>query len=302
MSFNRQFRNRDKKAALSAIFFLLLVGSLTLFNARSRGGERSIDSTRGCERIWNEKMKYVTESYQKPYIPVVKSRDKAYNRTYYDEFEPVYSCHIERRLGRLGDGGKFICGPDDYFRKNGCFVVSIGSKDDVSFEEEVKAKMDCEIHIFDPTGNVSFTKEQATRAGAKFHAIGLAGQNLTSWSWKRDNRNYLPLYDMITREDILNGVRHIDILKVDCEECEFDAFELIWGDIIQGRYSVGQVQVELHGLSRSYIKRFFEKAKKAGFIVFHKERNGLGCNGYSCVEFSLINIATAREIFEFVHC
>ena len=40
--------------------------------------------------------------------------------------------------------------------------------------------------------------------------------------------------------------RHIDLLKVDCEGCEWDALTRVFGDLRAGNLTVGQIQVELH--------------------------------------------------------
>ena len=72
----------------------------------------------------------------------------------FDPYEKVWDCHIEQRVGRLfGDGGKFVCGPDEYFRSRPCLIYSVGSNGDFSFETDVIRKFGCEVHTFDPTGN-----------------------------------------------------------------------------------------------------------------------------------------------------
>ena len=37
-------------------------------------------------------------------------------------------------------------------------------------------------------------------------------------------------------------------------------------------------------------------------MIFHKERNQWGCNGYTCVEYSLISPAAAKRAFASTHC
>lgn len=106
---------------------------------------------------------------------------------------------------------------------------------------------------------------------------------------------------MEMRTRLAHGGRKIDILKVDCEGCEWDAFKLIFDDVIQGRYRIGQIQIELHGGNFPVIEDFFEHANQANFHIFHKERNHWGCDGYRCLEFSLIGEETALEIFKHTH-
>lgn len=92
--------------------------------------------------------------------------------------------------------------------------------------------------------------------------------------------------------------RTIDVLKIDCEGCEWDTmsplFELISSGI--GIVKVNQVLIELHLRSGpQQLKDFFGNADKAKMRVFHKERNGWGCGGKSCVEYALASETFLRE-------
>ena len=52
------------------------------------------------------------------------------------------------------------------------------------------------------------------------------------------------------------------------------------------------------------VREIFAAAHRAGLAIFHKERNGWGtCNGFLCVEFSLVHVSTqACESFVAMHC
>ena len=61
---------------------------------------------------------------------------------YQAHFEPEFLCAYERRIGRDGDGGKWICDPHRIAQKaasegGGCLVYSVGSNNDFSFEREL---------------------------------------------------------------------------------------------------------------------------------------------------------------------
>jgi hypothetical protein len=74
------------------------------------------------------------------------------NTWYQDNFEPEFSCRQERRVGRKGDGGNWVCDPYRIADSSkGCLVYSIGSSGDASFEKIVKSEISeaCEIHTFD---------------------------------------------------------------------------------------------------------------------------------------------------------
>mgnify|MGYP006092434823 FL=1 len=95
---------------------------------------------------------------------------------YQNNWEPSFTCQHERRVGRMGDGGKWICDPHRIRRRveselaqrtkataaaaaaalpppRGCLVYSVGSDNDFSFEESVRSEISpaCEVHTFDPS-------------------------------------------------------------------------------------------------------------------------------------------------------
>jgi hypothetical protein len=46
----------------------------------------------------------------------------------------------------------------------------------------------------------------------------------------------------------------------------------------------------------------FHSMRRQGFMVFHKERNHWGCDGYMCVEFSIVSPGVAKAEFGATHC
>ena len=70
----------------------------------------------------------------------------------WDYFGPNFNCVSKERVGKIGDGGKWLCGVRTVLpQKNPCVVYSIGSKGEVSFEVGIQEKLPhCKIHIFDP--------------------------------------------------------------------------------------------------------------------------------------------------------
>ncbi len=50
------------------------------------------------------------------------------------------------RVGRMGDGGKWVCGMSRYealSRKRPCTLYSFGVRDESSFENELLSRTDC---------------------------------------------------------------------------------------------------------------------------------------------------------------
>lgn len=72
----------------------------------------------------------------------------------WDLYPPTISCPDVSRVGKVGDGGKWMCGLKwliERPRNQKCVVYSFGISTDASFEEELSIETNCEIHAFDPT-------------------------------------------------------------------------------------------------------------------------------------------------------
>uniref|UniRef100_A0A061R7U0 Methyltransferase domain-containing protein n=2 Tax=Tetraselmis sp. GSL018 TaxID=582737 RepID=A0A061R7U0_9CHLO len=96
--------------------------------------------------------------------------------------------------------------------------------------------------------------------------------------------------------------RTISIFKIDCEGCEYFVLPELAKLVEEKKLSVQQIQVEIHGTRFLRIRRLFQTLRSAGFAVFHKERNHDGCDGYKCVEFSLLSLSFAKAEFIHSHC
>ena len=118
---------------------------------------------------------------------------------------PIRRCRTLARLGpqydgsREGDGGKTVCESSNLLRAPGpCTVVSVGLKDDTRFESGVhQLAPHCTIYGHDETLSV--------RAANILPRFILRRPNFRNTSW-RDYRSTT-----------------VQILKVDCEGCEFQA-------------------------------------------------------------------------------
>lgn len=200
----------------------------------------------------------------------------ANEKTVYDLFEPDFDCLSKTRIGATyyGDGPKFMCDVENIPTVGDCVVYSIGSDGDFSFERAIYNRFKCKIHTFDHTGEWS---ELARLAHSTFHKFGLGyGPDLK------------PLASLLKHS-------HVDVLKVDCEGCEWTVFDQIWKDLKEGKYYIGQILIELHHLNFKNVSNFFRGAEESGFYIFSKERNHWGCEGYKCVEYSLIHKKEAKR-------
>lgn len=98
------------------------------------------------------------------------------------DFTPAsWGCpHEMERVGRMGDGGKWVCGMSRYeklSRTRKCVIYSFGVRDESSFENEMLSRTECEIWAYDYTV-VDFGEqlEPQNRPRAKFMQAGISGK------------------------------------------------------------------------------------------------------------------------------
>ena len=262
---------------------------------RGKKGAAPVDDDRaGCALSLRESLGFICDSnanwrerqeravYQHPRQEV--SLDMTGPEFFTRNWEPNFSCVGLRRLGVPGDGGKWVCDPATVARlydiggesvgSGGaqCVVYSIGSADMFSFEEDVHAALPhCAIHIFDHT-----VADPHPPPFAKFHSIGLSST---------DDGKLLTLASMRARL----GHEHamIEILKIDCECCEFDA-------VFPGDFShVRQLLLEIHAFCPNWdphaVHAFFNRMFLDGWVIYSKEPNTQWCKG-TCIEYSFLKL------------
>mmetsp|Transcript_59321 Transcript_59321/g.98278 ORF Transcript_59321/g.98278 Transcript_59321/m.98278 type:complete len:269 (-) Transcript_59321:191-997(-) len=241
----------------------------------------------------------------------------------YDFFEPVWSCETQERLPWApGDGPKWVCGVRALENKE-CLAYSIGSNGDVQFESAIKAIVPgCHIFTFDPTleedtplwerfisiffsifsqapseapSKIQRVLDAETRGILKFHAFGIAGRD-GRFNWKGRSLPVLSLASIMSRLGHEN--RSIDVLKIDVEGSEHSTFSLIDPKLL---HRVGQLQLEIHGTDFEQILTTMRQIETGGMMLFSKEPNVWGCNGYSCMEFSFVSPIHAFRAFRMSH-
>jgi hypothetical protein len=95
-----------------------------------------------------------------------------------------------------------------------------------------------------------------------------------------------------TLKKLNHDTQTITWLKVDCEGCEFTVIPKFFASSVK----IEQVMVEMHGVDAGLVAGAFRSLHDAGMIIFHKERNHWGCEGYLCVEYSLVSSSYARRV------
>uniref|UniRef100_A0A7S1T979 Methyltransferase domain-containing protein n=1 Tax=Compsopogon caeruleus TaxID=31354 RepID=A0A7S1T979_9RHOD len=199
-----------------------------------------------------------------------------------NNYEPNFSCQFERRLGNIGDGGKWVC---DVHRiptlETRCLVYSIGSNNHFEFEISVhEALPNCEIHTFDHT--VAAPKPPSF---VHFHSIGLGATDSDKLLSFASIRKMLG-------HDASNS--SIEILKIDVEGSEYSSLtpKVVENDFV----GVRQLLIELHkpgavlpDQGRGLVDAFFEAMDRRGYVIFHKEPN-IEWAGGNCVEYGFLHL------------
>jgi len=204
---------------------------------------------------WNlhkQKVRKMSPNYERSSIRKISNAGTFYQQHY----EPDFNCENEFRIGKLGDGGKWICDPHRIAAQEKCLVYSIGSNNDFSFEKSVKEEIGqhCEIHTFDITDYSA----SARKANVTFHKFGLG---------------VIDSFDLKSFKTIVKELGHagrtIDIFKIDCEGCEFKSAQT-WYD---AGVVLRQIQVELHGSPLPDTNDFFDLMYTNNYVITHKEAN-----------------------------
>jgi len=173
------------------------------------------------------------------------------------------------RIGK-GDGGKMVCDPYR-LAKPDCLVYSIGSNGDFSFEASVREyNPNCEIHTFDHTWDGN-PPEWLT-----YHHTGIGLVN---------GGQFKNIATIVQELGHVN--RRIDMLKIDCEGCEFD----VYPNFYMPGVNIAQLLIEVHYKltrpSHKKVEAMFWNMMDNGFVMFQKEPNipwGCGESG----EFSFL--------------
>ena len=98
---------------------------------------------------WEARLRAEEERKQLPAEAFTGSlTDLHHHRNYtriWDFYTPDYNCPLlKERVGRVGDGGKWVCGLRGMHGRP-CLVYSLGSAGDISFEDELLSNTHCEV-------------------------------------------------------------------------------------------------------------------------------------------------------------
>ena len=141
--------------------------------------------------------------------------------------------------GTKFDGSKFLC--DQNINKGNCVVYSLGSRKDFSFEIDIVAALQCQVHTFDCT--VGEVPDDDVPKGVIFHPWCIGGEDkLQPFSSDLLNSSG-KLGQYYTMRTVMQKLQHtyVDILKMDIERHEFAVLRTL-----ACRGCFGQAAIELH--------------------------------------------------------
>lgn len=151
-------------------------------------------------------------------------------------------------------GGRWtICTHHDN-ATDGCVVLSVGIGNDWSYESLV-LKRGCEVHAFDPTKSL-YSKHNQTAARMRerfpklhFHYVGLGSSLELNSAYNKHQSTGSDLSKVVHLDEMVATYvpnRRINVLKIDCEGCEYEAFDFVAMYSPRLLCNVSQVNIELH--------------------------------------------------------
>ena len=126
--------------------------------------------------------------------------------------------------------------------------------------------MGCEIHTFDPTLSEPFIGDEH----ATFHPWGF-GEDGKASSLQKKRWTAKGLHTVMKELGHLN--RTIDVLKIDCEQCEYDVLPAFLPLVARDVIRVDQILIELHidgHTNSSKVRNLFDHVDRARYRIFHK--------------------------------
>ena len=181
-------------------------------------------------------------------------------------------CARARRIGPDGDGGKMVCVDAVPAPPEACLVVSVGvgglpgQPPDFRFETALHARFPhCEIETWDGT---NFGRGSITNAPS---FVRFRAENFSPRSFER----YVG--------------RRVDILKIDCEGCEFDCLppfvaRVLTRQVLVEVHSALLIQGEFFGHRPHWLMKHLNET---AYGLFYREPNIFPADGTN-IEFALL--------------
>jgi len=238
-----------------------------------------------------------------------------YPYTLWDFFPATYTCpHDIQRVGRLGDGGKWVCGMSLYEAKPAVavsqhktspraetIIYSFGVNDESTFEAEMLARVpSAKIFAFDYSVE-SFGQQVSTSYAtrASFYQVGIGA---------KDQPTRQPPFFTLQTLMARSNHTYIDILKIDVEGTEYQALDSFMDSCdATGVMPIGQVMIELHLVDDQNVNfdrftKWWERLEAFGMRPTWLEINllavtlGEGKTDPRCAEYVWVNVKDEKNI------
>lgn len=206
-----------------------------------------------------------------------------------DNVDPIFRCPLDLRVGGLGDGSKWTCDPHRLATKDDCLIYSIGSEGNYMFEDGMFQLLGrhCEIHVFDPNPKHERPHDVETK-NIHYHAWGMTSSDAGTTTFGTEKFISFPE----TLKELGHTDRRIDILKIDCDGCEWTSYK----DWLHHSVDIRQLLIETHpNIAFAYNVSFggyISDLLQHGFVPFSKEANvNPGADPYGTIyEWSFIRL------------
>jgi FkbM family methyltransferase len=131
-----------------------------------------------------------------------------------------------------------------------CVVYSFGIGGDFLYEDQM-ASQGCEVHAFDPTTDLREKHQSHSVPNVHFHFLGLTGKNATTQKMDTfyGSVDQSVLKDLSTIMTELNHT-HLDVLKIDCEGCEWDVFSSFSKEDLATKVKLLNLEIHFSSLHR----------------------------------------------------
>ena len=190
------------------------------------------------DHAWNQ-MKFRAQNfyqYKSKESPLTGWEDPTH--WYFANLQPNFSCPRVERIGGHDDGPKWTCDPTRLLKRKDCLIYSVGSQGNYIWEDGLIDRIGthCEIHVFDPGHHAR--PGDAEKRNIHYHRWGLKssyekvrvertmiGMDATIFMKGGDFALMPAMQKMLTFEQTRVALGHqhrtIDVLKMDCENCEW---------------------------------------------------------------------------------
>lgn len=246
--------------------------------------------------------KYITTELYSSWFNNPKNPDQDYENIpvwMANNVPAVFNCNYLLRVGGYDDGAKWVCDVHRLAHKKDCLIYSIGSNGQFQFEDGINDILGnnnrCEIHVFDP--NPIFSEHSNTNNNITstkrvdnifYHAWGIQSSRKTKiYGGQDDKMIFYTLNETFYK--LGHSHRHIDIFKIDCEGCEWTAYE----DILRYSDQMTQILIELHPTFARpddlLLSDYFLYFRERNWIPFYREANMYGME-IGVYEYSFIRL------------